>query len=404
VLVDINSNGTNFASVAQTDNQMNVASALDTVKTNAPADVMQTINAITLLSADQARTAYTQLSGDALAYFQNADLQSAGLFTRQMNERARPTEFAVASADSAAPIQVAYNGEIEDLGPLNTAASTSNGLWARGVGLVDHTDADASIGSPSSRSRTGGVQGGYDHTAGEHGLLGIAAGYAKTTLDVDARLSSGNSIARQVGLYTRYSPSAWFFNGSLGFTTAGNDMTRGINFSGSTAQAHSDFKSRTYTGFAETGYTFKPQDRLSLEPSVSVEGNHVDEDAFTETGAPGFNLSVGNRKLDSVVSSVGGRLARTFLPDTAHPFLLGIRGAWEHEFRDINNLISARFAEAPAASFTVQGTPQKRNAAAVGAEFRLALYKELQAFADYTARLSTGKTDQGLLGGLSFKW
>jgi len=89
--------------------------------------------------------------------------------------------------------------------------------------------------------------------------------------------------------------------------------------------------------------------------------------------------------LDSVVSSLGARLARLFLPDTAHPFLLGIRGAWEHEYRDINNLISARFAEAPAASFTVQG-------------------KELQAFADYTARLSTGKTDQGLLGGLSFKW
>src|SRR5205085_11629938 len=119
-----------------------------------------------------------------------------------------------------------------------------------------------------------------DHTVGEQGLLGVSGGYARTTVDVDDRLSSGESKARQAGVYASYTPGAWFFNGSAGYTQAYNAMTRGITFSGAEAQANSTFKSRMVTGFVEAGHSFKLGDRLALEPSVSLEANHVDQDAF----------------------------------------------------------------------------------------------------------------------------
>jgi autotransporter-associated beta strand protein len=438
VFVDIQETGTTFTSVAQNGNQTSVGTVLDLVQNPTPTSptsssppplsqdplnsqdppaldspiptlpptiappLQQALSDISLLSADQARTAFSMLSGDALTYFQNMSLRNASLFDHQMNERAHPTG-GVVTAGLKKPIQVAYAGDIRDLIGVKES-SPENNVWARGLGFFDHTDADASLGSPEGHATTGGVQAGYDHTLGDHGLMGLSAGYAHTTLRVDDRASSGNADSRQVGLYGSYTPGHWFFNASGGYTLADNAMTRGIDFPGVSTQAESSFKSHTYTGFGEAGYAFMPKDHLSLEPSAAVEYNHIDQDGFTETGAPGFNLTVADQKFDSLVSSLGLRIARLFKADSAHPYILGVRGAWQHEFHDVNNSISARFAETPTANFLVQGTPQKRNAAAVGFDGRLNLTSAFQLFANYAASLSSGKTDHGILGGLSIRW
>src|SRR5207249_1254482 len=101
---------------------------------------------------------------------------------------------------------------------LWNSSSAASGAWSRGLGLIDHTASNPSIGSPSARWTTGGLQGGYDHAIGERGLLGFSYGFANTNLQVDDRSSSGDSTARQVGIYAGFMPNSWFFNGSLGFT------------------------------------------------------------------------------------------------------------------------------------------------------------------------------------------
>jgi len=131
VLVDISGNGTDFASVAQTDNEMSVATALDQVQKIASPQVQQTLDAIKTLSAAQARIAYDQISGDGLAYFQNLGLRSASLFSHQMNERAHPSGSIVTADAMNPPIQLAYTGVFPE--PIvGDDASTSNGVWARG--------------------------------------------------------------------------------------------------------------------------------------------------------------------------------------------------------------------------------------------------------------------------------
>jgi autotransporter-associated beta strand protein len=401
VFVDIVENGASFQSVAQTSNQTSVATALDTVKQTAPETVTQAINTITTLSADEARAAYNQLGGDALTVFQGVSLQAGNLLTRQMNERAHPSA-GLSIASDQTPVQLAYIGDVRQLGALRQPLK-SNGIWARGIGLFDHTEVNATVGSPEARSTTGGMQGGYDHSLGEDFLLGVAAGYAETTLDVMDRQSTGKTIARQAGVYGSFTPGSWFFNASLGLTRADNDMARQVGVAPSETAAHARFNSCVFSGFGEAGYAIKPGERLSLEPSLTIDANHIDQDGFTETGAPGFNLSVENQKFNSLVSGLGLRLARLFGADS-HPSVLGVHGAWLHEHGDINNKVAARLAEAPAASFTVRGAPQKRDAAAFGLDARAALAQALDFFASYTATLSTGKTDHGMLGGLSLRW
>jgi len=395
-----------FSSVAQTGNQEVVAVALDAPKTTPTTEFVTAINAISLLTASQARDAYNQISGDSLASFQDVSLRNTASFTSHMRAREDAVE-TIHTARALESVQLAYAGDMKDLGlarPPVGESVPSYGFWTRGVGFFDNVHANASVGSPESHATTGGFQAGYDFLLDESIVLGLSGGYARTSLSVDDRSSSGQTISIQSGIYARYRSGAWFVDGSLAYTSASNEMIRIINFPGINEQSNSNFQSRTYASFVEAGYTFRPWDIFLLEPSASLSQSHLQQDSFTESGAPGLDLSVADQSVNSLVSALSVHLSHQFVRKSSHPFTLGIRMAWQHELSDINSVVSADFAEASGNPFTVQGTPRARNAAALGLDGHMVLYKNLQAFADYSATLSSGQNAQGIVGGLSLNW
>jgi outer membrane autotransporter protein len=344
------------------------------------------------------------MSGDALGSFRTAGLSSAGHFVEQMSNRANPAGPSMqAEATPTQPIQLAYAGDISGLNFLQTMPASLH-LWTRGVGIFDHTNANASLGSPSSEADTGGFQTGYDFSIGDTGLLGFSGGYSQTSLTVSDRSSSGNSDAAQFGVYGSYMPDSWIFDGSLAYSGASNANARTIAYHGINETAAASFHSNVYTAFGEAGYVFHPRPVVALEPSVSLRESHMLQEGYTESGAPGLDLTVGEQNSDSLVSSLGLRLSRLFEPQTSHPIGLGVRSAWQHELADVKNLITAQFADAPGAGFTVQSTPESRDAAALGLDVRAGLTKNLQAFANYTATLSSGQNIHSILGGFSLRW
>jgi len=133
--------------------------------------------------------------------------------------------------------------------------------------------------------------------------LGLSGGYAQTSLSVEDRSSSGHSTSIQTGLYAGYNPAPWFVNGSLAYTSANNDMSRLIQFTGVSEQADSSFQSRVYTTFVQGGYGWEPRTNLRVEPALSLRQSHFHQEAFTEYGAPGSDLSVGDETLDSFMSA-----------------------------------------------------------------------------------------------------
>jgi len=405
VLFTVSRSSSPFTSVAQTGNQQGVAGALDQAGTEHPAVFTKIINAVEFLTPAQAQSAYAQMSGDALGSFRTAGLGSAEHFAQQMNNRANPGGVSMhAEAPNSEPVQVAYAGDISDLNLLQATPAFSQGLWTRGVGIFDHTNANATLGSPSSEADTGGFQTGYDFSVGDHGLLGISGGYSQTSLTVSDRSSSGNSLALQLGMYGSYAPGPWIFDGSLSYSGASNKNSRTIVFSGIDETAAANFHSDVFTVFGEAGYAFHPRPIVAVEPTVSLRESHMRQNGYTESGAPGLDLTVGEQTSDSVVSSLGLRLSRLFQAKTSHPVELGVRTAWQHELADIKNLVSAQFADAPGAGFTVQSSPENRNAADLGLDIRVGLYKNLAVFSDYTATLSSDQNIQSILGGLSLRW
>jgi outer membrane autotransporter protein len=283
-------------------------------------------------------------------------------------------------------------------------APAKRGVWARGVGIFDHSDADAALGSPSSQANTGGFQVGFDHTLGLDSLIGVSGGYTNSSLTVSDRSSSGSSDAIQVGVYGTYAPDSWIFDGSLSYSDATNKMSRNVVFPGVNETAASDFKSWVMTAYGEAGYAFRPTNDLALVPTLGLRESHMHQNGYTETGAPGANLTVEDENSDSIVSSLGLRLSRVFLRKTAHPVLANVRSFWDYNMGDIKNIVSAQFADAANSAFVVQGTPQSRNSLILGLGARMDLVKNLQAFADFGEALSSGKHTEGIQGGLSLRW
>jgi len=394
-----------YVKSAQTGNQLNVAAGLDAAESAATGPLSITLTTLAALPADQQRAAFDQLSGDSLASFQGVGLRSTGLFTQQMNDHTTPPD-QVTVARLMAPVQLAYAGDAQnlDLTPQPPTASPYYGFWSRGVGFFDKIKGDSSVGSPASNATTGGFQAGYDFQLGDDFLLGFSGGFAKTSLTVDDRSSSGNTTSVQSGIYGRYAPGTWFVNGSLAYTDNTNSMTRSIQFPGFQESADSSFKSRVYTTFAEGGYTFRPRPSATLEPTLSLTQSHMTQDAFAETGAPGAGLSVNEQIVNSLLSAAGLRAARTLAARSSHPVTLGARVAWQHELADIDNSISAQFSGAPGNPFTVQGTPRNRDAGVLGLDGRVNLTSNLLAYADYAITLSSNETIHALRGGLRLKW
>jgi fibronectin-binding autotransporter adhesin len=394
-----------FQAAAQTGNQASVAAALDAANASASGDFATALNALrSPNTVDEARAALNQVSGDALASFQQTGFRDASLFTDQMS--ARSSLVTTALVHEIKPVQVAYNGDLRNLGWQGPPpAEAPSGVWARGIGGTDKIQGNSSLGSPGVDATTSGFQAGYDFIGADDFILGFSGGYSTTGLTVDDRASSGNETAVQSGFYSSYTPGAWAFRESLAYTGAHNEMTRGIAFPGINEQAKANFVSRAYTLFAEGSYSFMPRKSFSLEPAVSLKYSHFTQEGFAETGAPGLDLNVGDETIDSLLSNIGIRLDHVFGVRSPHPFQMGGRVGWQNELLATNNSITARFADAPAGgSFTVQGTSRSRSAAALGLQCRIALSKNLQGVADYSTTLSPNEKTQALWGGLSVRW
>ncbi len=408
VIILIRTTGTTFASVAQNVNEAAVATALDAARGTAAGGFSSIVNALLALpNAVAARNAFDQISGDALASFSTMNLKTEQSFTDQMNQRAVHRE-ATSQILAQRPIAVVLAGNLKDhaLGAGNTSLRPSGyGLWVHGLGSLQTVDASTSLGSPSTRATTGGFQAGYDIPLSEELLVGIAAGYASTSLTIENRSASGDAVSTQTGFYASYVPNAWFVNGSIGYTTSSDSLSRPIEFQGISEQANSRFQSRNYSSFLQAGYLYKSPERISLEPSVSLRQSHWRRDAFIETDAPGLDLGVPTQTVDSLLSSVGAKLTHRFRAKTTHPFNLGASAAWQHELLSSNNSLTAQFADAPSGGFfTVQATPRSRNDAALGLNARVLVTNHIDGFADYSATLGSGQQTQAVFGGIRLSW
>jgi outer membrane autotransporter protein len=180
------------------------------------------------------------------------------------------------------------------------AGDLSEGVKVWGQAFAEMGTQDERDGVSGYDADTYGFVAGIDtETLADGWTVGLALAYADTEVDSDGLGNGKNEIdSYQVSLYGDYDlDDTTYVSGQLGYIWGDNDTTR--NPGGvSTLTANGDYDSDTYTASLEVGRDYAYSNDLTITPSVGVNYVHYSADSYTETGAGGANLAVGDADLD----------------------------------------------------------------------------------------------------------
>ena len=200
---------------------------------------------------------------------------------------------------------------------VSTGDNTSyvSGSWLQGFGtFIDQDRRDNVAGFDST---TGGASFGLDtEKLVNNGLAGVSFTYAGTTVNSDALNNAKTDIdTYQIGAYMtkNIDPKGdnYFIDGQVAFAYNRFDESRTIAVGAFNAPASGDYNGYQGSARVAVGKDFAVKDAkgLWLTPDASVQYTHASTDSYTETGAGGASLNVGDNDSDALIFGAGGRVS-----------------------------------------------------------------------------------------------
>lgn len=386
VYLTMTRNGTTFENVGQTRNQIATGGGVESLEAgNAVYD------AVLNLSAEQARYAFDQLSGEIHASTKTALIEDSRFLRNAVNDRLRAAFDGVGASGSA----VTYANGV----PQPVAANTDGvAVWGQGFGSWGHTSGDGNA-ARLNRS-TGGFFVGADAPVFDTWRFGAIAGYSHTSFDAKDRHSSGSSDNYHLGLYGGSTWGDLAFRSGAAYTWHDISTSRSVAFPGFSESLKGDYNAGTAQVFGELAYGFS-MGAARFEPFANLAYVNLHTDGFRETGGAAA-LTSGSSSTDTTFTTLGLRGSTTFDLNGASVTAKGMLG-WRHAFDDVTPTSTMGFAGGGNA-FTVAGVPVARNAAVVEAGLDFALTPSAVLGVTYGGQFGSGVVDQSFKANFSAKF
>jgi outer membrane autotransporter protein len=410
VFLALQRNDVSFTSVASTPNQKAVAGALQAGLPGATGDFETVVNAITVLSADEARAAFDSVSGAPIVALRRASTTFASGFAEQLSRRldAAPWNDSQALGAPQGSFRIIAAGGMSDPGPIlaqaaapsatdEPTARSGRGFWMRGYKAGNDVDSDGN--ATANRSRSGGVSAGGDREFGEKLVLGVAATHGSSHMTFDGLSDSGTARGTALGLYGSYSDLSWIAKAIAGLAWSENQMYRNVAFDGIGRTPISDFDSKSSFAYLEAGYDLQISGR-GIQPFAAFSYVRTSNSSFTETGAESLNLNVSAQTARSARSIIGVRAVYGTESMKLEPRL-----AWVHEFGNLNAPMTASLSGAPTAgTFVISGAELRRDSLSTGLSVSGVVAKNTTFFADAQAEGNSDARSWSLIAGLRGSW
>jgi len=354
-------------------------------------------DAIVGLSAEQATSAFEQLSGEVHASMKGMLIDGSHFVRDAANDRIRS---AFAAVGSEAPPVLAY-GENGATRMLAAADTSSPAAWGRAFGAWSDLDGDGNAAGLSSS--TGGFLTGIDAALAENWRAGVMAGYSHTSFDADGRSSSGSSQNWHLGLY---GGGQWdVMGGTLGlrggaaYTWHEISTARAVSFPGFSDRLSADYNAGSAQVFGEIAYDIKAGD-LGLEPFANLAYVNLHSDGFTEKGGAAA-LTSPFSMTDATFTTLGLRASTDVHLGATMLTARGMLG-WRHAYGDTTPLSAFAFADSDA--FTIAGLPIAKDAALVEAGLDLDVAADARLGISYQGQFADGAASNGASANLSVRF
>jgi autotransporter-associated beta strand protein len=399
-------------------NNVQVAGALDRAYPTASGSFQSALNNIYFTSPQQQQQTFNQLSGEMRSNFATINVANttalhdtllsrldsrAGLTTAAANGMPNQFQVAAQTVDDMGPL---YNTPGK---PLPMVSNDTVSTWVRGFG--NFGDAGSYQGSTPFQYQTGGIVAGADKQVSDDTLAGLAVAYDHTNIGSGLD-ESGNIDSYRIMVYGDQKAGPVMLDGSAGYGYSTYKDERSLVFPGTSQMASSNHDGNDYTADLGLSHTFKDVDTahmlpgtLALQPRVGGEYIHVDQGNAAEANGGALGLASASKDLNAWRSTLGGKAVLT-LPATERGtvFAPELHLAWQHDFGDVNQVVTQTFIAAPATPFTVVGVHPGRDAALVGAGLTVAFDPQSSLFANYDGAIRNRETDQTISAGFKYKW
>lgn len=396
-----------FADVAQTANQAAVAEVLDAAADGAAGGLADGIDALSSAKMAAVQSSFETLSGEAYGDLATVAIEQSRGFSAAMLDRLG--DVANGAADN---VGIALTGDGSNLGFRPNAAPAQSGasgiadraysVWAEGSGHFSNNTGGA-YGSHSFNTSTSGIVAGLDASIKPNWVAGAAFGYGYSDLNASTLQSNATLDDYDFALYSGATFGRVYVRGDAGYVSGNASLTRGLDVAGMQSGATGSPDSRQMFGALETGEDLALAPGLSLTPYARLDAARYWQDSVDESNAGAFGLLVAGQQVNSLQTTLGSGLAKSFGTGSATPLTLTVKAGWAHEFAETGRPVTAAFASAPDQEFTVQGASVNRNTAVVSTGLSMATGKA-NVFIRYDGQYGSLQSSNAITGGIVFTW
>ncbi|HBR1558305.1 TPA: autotransporter outer membrane beta-barrel domain-containing protein [Klebsiella quasipneumoniae subsp. quasipneumoniae] len=361
-------NATRFADVAVTANQRNLATAIERLPADNP--VYQSL--LVAPSAELARQAYRQLSGQIHADIASALVNNSRYVRDTLNGRLRQTQGA---ADS---------GDIKQ---------DEDGAWVSLLGNWEH--ASGNDNATGFHDSTFGVLLGADNELADRWRLGLATGYTRTSLHGDG--ASADSDNYHLAVYAGKTYDNLNLRAGTAYTWHRIETSRGIGYYGQSDNAKARYNAGTGQIFAEAGYRLD-NTWFNLEPFANLAWVNYRSDDMTENGGA-TALKADSQSTSATLSTLGMRADKRW--STGKDSAVTLRGelGWQHQYNATEREVGLRFAGTDA-TFNTATVAASRDGMVMKAGAEINVTKSVAVSFNYTGLLSQNYQDNGMNAGV----
>ncbi|MGV8995497.1 MAG: autotransporter domain-containing protein [Parvibaculaceae bacterium] len=368
--------------------------------TGAGPELTQVMNDIANMSAEDAGKALDQLTPEQSDAPTNGATQTVNAFHQQTTDRIASLQSTLVA--SRGGVRLALGGQTD--GDITASLVTApapdakGGLWGRAFGLSGSLDASSGAANGLSY-KGGGLDMGFDTFLTDDTLIGLSAGYARVLNDPDRAGASSELRSYSMGVYAATLFGAADLSGQLGYTRNKYSSSRSIVILPATnLLAVANYGGTTVSASTEAGYTLTFGD-VVVRPVVGLSWMQLKTGGYSETGAPGLNLTQASRSDTLLRSSVGASAALSGGPVVPS---LGLR--WGHDIKQADGALSYAFAGLANSTFGVQVNTPDRDAALIDVGLEARLSPAVNLALSGSADLRNNAENYGLSAKLTYNW
>jgi len=392
-----------FEGAGLTPNQQSVGEALDAGSENATGDFGNLLDSLLTLQStdpDAVPEALDQLTGEVHGTIAQIGIQNTNFLYQMISRRT-----AVAASTYQEPEPTLAMKTVEDQLTIRAQCGPCYdwGGWVGGFGVGGHGQTDGNAGTMNNY-QWGGVQFGVYRWLTESTTAGVFGAYSNAQIDTTLPSQTAEVDDYHIGGFLRHADACsgryLLLAGGAGFDDY--NTARLITLPDLNQVAAANYDGYQGVGYAEVGVE-TCYGAWNLRPMVAVQYTYLQQDAFTETGAPGANLAVDRMETNSLRSYLGLHANRDLCTNRGWGLRPEARATWVHEYLDSDSILVGNFGVPGVPAFAIAGLDYGRDWALLGVGLT-ADFARLNVFANYDIQVNERNTYHLGWGGVEFVW